>query len=93
MSYDEKEVFEFPKGFIRFKFFYYPADFAQQGTDLKIIETRILLKEESKWVALPYIWNEEQTDAQLQIAGGNKQVEWLTLEGSKKSVERAQSPI
>ena len=86
MSYDEKEVFEFPEGSIIFKFFYYPADFAQQETDLKIIETRILLKEESKWVALPYIWNEEQTDAQLQIAGGNKQVEWLTLEGSKKSV-------
>lgn len=86
MKYNDKEVFDFPEGSLIFKFFYYPEDFSEPNADLKIIETRILIKEKSTWVALPYIWNEEQTDAKLQIAGGNKQVDWISAEGKKKSV-------
>jgi uncharacterized repeat protein (TIGR03806 family) len=35
----------------------------------KLIETRVLLHRAEGWVALPYRWNEAQTEARLVIAG------------------------
>ena len=40
-----------------------------EGSERRLIETRVLLHRESGWVALPYVWNAEQTDAALAIAG------------------------
>jgi uncharacterized repeat protein (TIGR03806 family) len=42
------------------------------GLDLshsRLIETRILARRASGWVALPYVWNDEQTDAVLMRTG------------------------
>lgn len=35
----------------------------------RLIETRLLVRYEDGWTALPYVWNEVQTDATLEIAG------------------------
>jgi uncharacterized repeat protein (TIGR03806 family) len=35
----------------------------------RLIETRVLLHREAGWVALPYQWNAEQTEARLVLAG------------------------
>ncbi len=35
----------------------------------RLIETRVLLHRTSGWVALPYLWNAEQTEARLALAG------------------------
>ena len=40
-----------------------------EGADRRLIETRVLLHRADGWVALPYLWNEEQTDATLAVAG------------------------
>ena len=40
-----------------------------EGAERRLIETRVLLHRADGWLALPYLWNEEQTDAQLAIAG------------------------
>ncbi|MGB7373099.1 SO2930 family diheme c-type cytochrome [Pontixanthobacter sp.] len=40
-----------------------------EGEDRRLIETRVLLHRADGWVALPYIWSDEQTDARLAIAG------------------------
>lgn len=40
-----------------------------KGADQRFIETRVLLHRASGWVALPYRWNAEQTDARLALAG------------------------
>jgi uncharacterized repeat protein (TIGR03806 family) len=47
-------------------------DFAGQGLDLKnvrLIETRLLVRREHGWEALPYVWNAAQTDAELARTG------------------------
>lgn len=36
---------------------------------LRLIETRILARREAGWVALPYVWNDAQTEARLKRAG------------------------
>lgn len=35
----------------------------------RLIETRLLLHRAEGWVALPYLWNREQTEAKLALAG------------------------
>lgn len=45
---------------------------------VRLIETRLLVHQESGWQALPYVWNDEQTEARLQITGDIKR---LTLHG------------
>lgn len=36
---------------------------------MRLIETRIIAHREDGWIALPYVWNEEQTDAVLKRTG------------------------
>lgn len=85
MRYREKEVFDFPTGTMIFKFFYYPADFSDPDKEWTILETRVLIKEEHKWIALPYVWNETQDDAVLQIAGTVINAVWVR-EGRRESI-------
>ncbi|MCP5395833.1 MAG: hypothetical protein H6918_03720 [Sphingomonadaceae bacterium] len=40
-----------------------------EGAERRLIETRVLLNRPTGWVALPYLWNEEQTEATLAVAG------------------------
>lgn len=41
-----------------------------EGAERRLVETRVLLHRPTGWVALPYRWNDEQTDATLVLAGG-----------------------
>lgn len=36
---------------------------------VRLVETRVLAHREDGWVALPYVWNEDQTKAELKRAG------------------------
>ena len=45
-----------------------------KGDERRLIETRVLLHRAEGWLALPYVWNEEQTDATLAIAGARVEV-------------------
>lgn len=39
-----------------------------------LVETRLLVRYEEGWSALPYVWNDEQTDAILEIAGDQRSI-------------------
>lgn len=43
-------------------------------TQVRLIETRLLVHQDSGWQALPYVWNDEQTEAHLQITGDIKRL-------------------
>ena len=50
----------------------YSGDFAGQGLDMSkvhLIETRILVHRKEGWSAIPYVWNDEQTEAHLARTG------------------------
>lgn len=67
--YKEKESLAFPEGTILIKNFFYSQSQLEDGM-AKIIETRLLIKQYEQWIALPYIWNEAQTEAFLEVTGG-----------------------
>jgi uncharacterized repeat protein (TIGR03806 family) len=81
VQYADKEVLDFPVGTLLIKNFYYSADFRKPGIHKNIVETRLLIREEENWKAITYIWNDEQTDAALEIAGDDKQVSFIDKEG------------
>lgn len=65
-TYSTDDVFEFPEGTIISKTFAYP-DEGNPGKE-RLIETRLLVRGKSSWTALPYVWNESQTEATLEVA-------------------------
>lgn len=77
---------KFPEGTVLAKTFYY-ANAKLSEKERRIIETRILLYEDSKWNVATYQWNEAQTDAYLIIAGAVVKQEIITDKGEKKSIK------
>jgi len=79
--YNDTAVIDFPVGSCLIKTFYYPYDFRDKAKGRKLMETRVLVRREKGWDALPYIWNDEQTDARLELTGGSKKVSWINEKG------------
>lgn len=78
---------DYPIGTVLSKTFYYPrssnttltkvADNGLQKISLsenQLIETRLLVRKTGGWDAFPYVWNEEQSEAFLRVAGASRQV-------------------
>ena len=85
-NFSADDVLDFPEGTVLIKNFYYPADFRKPEEDIRILETRLLTLEDGKWKALPYIWNDEQTEAYLEVGGKNIDVKWTHDDGSVRTV-------
>jgi uncharacterized repeat protein (TIGR03806 family) len=86
VNYQKEGVLNFPEGTAIVKTFYYSADFRNPGINKNIIETRVLIKEQEAWKALSYVWNEDQTDAIREIAGDEKQVQFIDQKGIAQKV-------
>ena len=84
-AYSETEVFDFPVGTVIAKTFSYPADLREPTKDVRRIETRILWRKEKGWLALPYLWNADATDAKLAVAGAQMPIDWVSEQGQKQS--------
>jgi uncharacterized repeat protein (TIGR03806 family) len=65
-TYREDAPFDFPVGTILAKSFAFPSG-GNPGRE-RLIETRLLVRGNAGWVGLPYIWNEAQTEAKLELA-------------------------
>ncbi|WP_209308256.1 SO2930 family diheme c-type cytochrome [Sphingomonas corticis] len=76
------DAFDFPVGTIVAKTFYYPrsGDAVAIGKapplsatldtrGMRLIETRLLVRRAEGWVAIPYVWNEDGSDATLARTG------------------------
>lgn len=84
-DYRETEAIEFPIGTIIAKTFAYPHDARDPSQGRRLIETRILKREADGWAGLPYIWNDAQTEAVLDVAGDMVDVEWIHTDGKKRT--------
>lgn len=87
--YNADGVFDFPVGTVLIKTFAMAADMRRPTENVRLIETRLLIRRESGWVALPYIWNEEQTDARYSPIGGDIPISFTNEEGQAIALEWA----
>ncbi len=69
---DGEGLLNLPVGSALIKTFAFGA--FDEGGDRRLIETRVLLHRADGWLALPYRWNAEQTEATLAVAGGRMPV-------------------
>lgn len=84
-AYRATEVFDFPVGTIIAKTFTMQADLRLENSAQDIIETRLLIRRQSGWTALPYIWNSDKSDAVLTPTGGTQPVSWIDAQGNPQS--------
>ena len=96
-QYHETDTFSFPIGTVITKTFYYKSaglesEVLQTGApslqsgklslhDVQLMETRLLVRREAGWTALPYVWNEEQTEAFLMRTGDIKELTLIRDDG------------
>ncbi len=68
-----------------------PSQSSLQGEALdlsrvRLIETRLLVHRQQGWVALPYVWNREQTVATLKRTGDTVELELVDAAGARAAL-------
>lgn len=76
----------FPDNTVIAKTFYYNVDDRNESLGKTIIETRILIKRNGIWESGDYKWNDTQTEATLDEAGGTVPVIWIDNNGTSNTV-------
>lgn len=82
-AYHEREVFDFPVGTVMIKTFSYLHDVRDPSLGERVLETRLLIHNSKGWKGWVYLWNEEQTEAVLKIAGTTVDAEWIDAAGER----------
>lgn len=77
------KLLDFPAGTVLIKNFYYNN--VQPANTTRIIETRLMIKKPEGWIFANYIWNENQTEATLNMAGSNTAVSF-TEDGVARTI-------
>lgn len=84
VNYDPRNPLDLPVGTIIAKTFFFPKDARNPKKGRTLVETRLLIRQPEGWETYPYIWDEEQMDANLSITGGKMDVSWIDKEGQSK---------
>lgn len=71
---NDETLLTFPAGAILIKNFYYDNTLPNYST--RIIETRLMIKKAEGWIFAEYVWNDEQTEATLDMEGSFVDIEW-----------------
>lgn len=87
MGFEPKAAFHFPTGAVIIKNFFYPKDARYPEQGRRLMETRLLIREKDDWKALVYVWNDDQTDASLEIAGATLPVTWMNKAGKTVALD------
>lgn len=85
--YNSETVFEFPVGAVLIKTFAFAADMRRPTEGVRFLETRLLVRRAEGWVALPYVWNEAQTEAVLSPVGALVPVNFTDIDGAAVALE------
>lgn len=85
-NYTSDAVLDFPKETVLIKNFYYEKDETDVAKGRNIIETRLLINRGDEWEAVGYIWNKEQTEANLEVIGDIQEVSWVNELGAPQNI-------
>ncbi|MBK9032289.1 MAG: hypothetical protein IPL61_13415 [Myxococcales bacterium] len=80
-TFDPELVFDLPVGSVLLKNFAFPADLRAPTVGVRLIETRLLVRYPDGWRPLPYVWNDDQTDAELAPAGDVQVISFVDDDG------------
>ncbi|MCO4773956.1 MAG: hypothetical protein KDA24_28240 [Deltaproteobacteria bacterium] len=81
MGYDANEAFTFPVGSLILKNFLLPEDMRSPDENVRLIETRLLIKQEAEWEQWPYVWEADGSEASLDLGGEVFATSFIDTEG------------
>ena len=84
-DYEENSVFNFPIGSVLIKTFSYESS-SNQISSRHLIETRLLIRKDSGWDTLTYVWDSEGEEATLVLAGKTVPAKYLSKEGEQLDI-------
>ena len=70
----DNKVLNLPIGAALIKTFYYEN--VQPLNTTRLIETRVMIRKATGWIFAEYVWNEEQTEAFLDLQGSYLDIAW-----------------
>ena len=74
-TYDgDNKVLNLPVGAALVKTFYYEN--VQPSNTTRIIETRVMIRKTTGWIFAEYVWNDDQTEAFLDLQGSYTDISW-----------------
>jgi len=79
--YDDHTSFDFPVGTVIIKTFAFPTDQTVENPGQDVLETRLLVRRPDGWAGIPYVWNEDKSDAVLKIVGATLTVSGVQADG------------
>lgn len=84
IGYDADGALDIPVGSVLVKTFAYLDDLREPDGGRRLLETRLLVHGADGWRGLTYVWNDDQTDARLRVAGGALDVSWVHSDGQTR---------
>ncbi len=86
ITYADRDAWEFPEGTIIIKTFFFDHDRRDPDAGARIIETRLLIRENDAWTPITYVWDDAQAEATLLKTGARINVDFID-EGGEAKVE------
>ena len=87
IRYVERDAFEMPVGTAIVKSFLFPRDLRAPDEDLRLLETRVLVRYEDGWRSFPYVWREDGSDADYFVRGRVVAIDFVDLEGRSRTAQ------
>lgn len=84
-TYDAEQALDLPVGSVIVKTFAFAADLRAPADNVKLIETRLMVRHADGWHPLPYIWSDDQQDAVLSPAGDVRTISYTDATGAPQT--------
>ncbi len=85
IRYDATAAFDMPLGSIVTKTFAFAKDMRTPDANVRVVETRVLVRTAHGWNALPYVWNDAQDDATLATAEEIRAISFVGSDGAPRT--------
>ncbi len=84
-TYRAGSPFDFPVGTILVQNICFPNDAGDLAKGQRIVETRLLIHKNFGWTGVPYLWNDDQTDADRAVIGGKTEITLIGKDGQSQT--------
>lgn len=82
-EYKPDNAFQFPVGTILGQNIRFAVDQKDEAQGSRLVETRLLIHMTRGWTAVPYVWNEDGTDADRSVIGDSTEVSTVLQNGEE----------
>lgn len=87
IEYRASGTLEFPVGSAIIKSFLFADDMRRPQETLRMVETRVLMKYADGWRAYPYLWAEDQSDAEYFVRGQVTEMTFVDPLGQERTAQ------